>query len=166
MLRRMIAFAFAFVALFALVLAAPGDSQAQNGTPPSAAVTVDILGKGQTAVAPGRTLLLQQRAFPAGSDTGAHAAAGPVVLSVESGSVVFTVVQGSALVTRAGSTATEPVSANSSVTLNLGDSVSYDQGVVHDVKNAGSTTAVTLEARLNPTAAATPTATPTATPAA
>jgi quercetin dioxygenase-like cupin family protein len=157
----MIAITFAFVALFALVLAAPGISHAQNGTPPAtSAVKVEVLGKDQSAVAPDRTLLLQRRTFPAGSDTGAHAAAGPVVLYVESGSVVFTVVQGSALVTRAGSTATEAVSANSSVTLNMGDSVSYDQGVIHDVKNAGTTAAVTLEARLNPPTAATPAATP------
>jgi mannose-6-phosphate isomerase-like protein (cupin superfamily) len=83
-----------------------------------------------------------------------------VVLSVESGAVTFAVQNGAALVTRAGATTSESVAAGSEVTLNRGDEVSYDQGVVHDVYNEGSAPAVTLEARLNPSApaaAATPT---------
>jgi quercetin dioxygenase-like cupin family protein len=134
---------------------------AQEGTPPPSAAGVqkEVLGQGQSAVAPDRVLLLQRRTFAPGSDSGAHPAPGPVVLYVDSGAVVFAVKDGAATVTRAGSTKSETIAAGSEATLQTGDSVSYDQGVVHDVRNDGADQAVTLEARLNPTqtAAATPT---------
>jgi mannose-6-phosphate isomerase-like protein (cupin superfamily) len=132
----------------------------ENATPaPGAGITKEMLGQGTSAVAPDRVLILQKRTFAPGADSGAHPAAGPVVLYVESGAVSFTVQDGAALVTRAGATTTEPVAAGSEVTLAAGDEVSYDQGVVHDVYNEGSVPAVTLEARLNPSTAAA-TATP------
>jgi quercetin dioxygenase-like cupin family protein len=136
----------------ALFVTAPRLAGAQSSaTPaPGAGVTKETLGQGASAVAPDRTLLLQQRTFAPGADSGAHPAAGPVVLYVESGAVTFEVDKGAALVTRVGATTTETVAAGSEVTLNKGDSVSYDQGVVHDVYNEGKVPAVTLEARLNP----------------
>lgn len=52
--------------------------------------------------------------------------------------------------TRGSSRKTEAVMAGSEVKLIPGDGVSYDQGVVHEVRNTGVTPAVTLESRLNP----------------
>jgi quercetin dioxygenase-like cupin family protein len=132
---------------------------AQNASPTAAgaAVKAEVLGQTQSAVAPDRVLILQRRTFPPGSASGAHPAPGPVVLYVDSGSVVFTVTEGEAIVTRAGSTTTETVAAGSQATLATGDEVSYDAGVVHDVSNPGSEQAVTLESRLNPAPTATPT---------
>lgn len=164
MLRRIVVASLALVLLGVLIVAAPGMTRAQNSTPSAAAaVKKTALGQFESAVAPGRTLLLQERTFPAGSDSGAHPAPGPVVLYVESGTVTFSVIDGAAMVTKSGSTAAQTLAAGNSVQLSAGDAVTYDQGVVHDVKNTGTETAVTIEARLNPTAAATP-APATATP--
>jgi quercetin dioxygenase-like cupin family protein len=155
---------FALISLFALlvsalVLASPGSGRAQTATPGAgAAIKKETLGQFESAVAPGRTLLLARRTFPAGSDAGAHPAPGPVVLYVESGTVVFKVIKGETMVTHSGSTTAEAIAAGSQATLAAGDVVTYDQGVVHDVVNESSEPAVTIESRLNPTAApATPT---------
>lgn len=130
--------------------AAPATGSAQNAATPAASIKQAALGRELSAVAPDRVLLLARRTFAPGADSGAHSAAGPVVLYVDAGAVEFTVVQGAALVIRAGSTATDPVAAGSTVTLNVGDEVSYDQGVIHGVRNGGTVPAITLEARLNP----------------
>ena len=113
-------------------------------------VAKEILGQGASAVAPDRVLLLQRRTFAADSDSGAHPAAGPTVLFVDSGTVEFTVDDGTALLTRRGASEQEPVAAGNHVELEQGDAVFYDEGVVHDVANAYDDPAVTLEARLNP----------------
>ncbi len=154
--RRIIVAMSACLLIAILLLGLPSIGIAQTATPAAAQVKKETLGQGQTAVAPDRTLLLARRTFPAGSDSGAHPAPGPVVLYVESGTLTFSVTQGAALVTHKGGTAAETISAGANVTLNAGDVVTYDQGVVHDVRNDGTEPAVTLESRLNPTAAATP----------
>lgn len=137
-----------------------GSAQGMATPSPSAGVTVQVLGTTESAVAPGRTLLLQRRMFEPGADSGTHAAPGPVVIYVEAGSVTFRVDKGAALMTKAGAKATETIAEGKEATLNRGDTVAYDQGVVHDVSNPGNTQAVTVESRLNPStsaAAATPT---------
>jgi mannose-6-phosphate isomerase-like protein (cupin superfamily) len=140
-------------------LGSPGIG-AQSATPPAAATGIarDLLGQGGSAVAPDRILLLQRRTFAPGSDSGAHPAPGPTVLYDESGSVKFSVVQGAAIRWRDGKADGAPVAAGSSVDLAPGDAVFYDQGVVHDVANDGTTPGVTLEARFNPAPTATPAA--------
>jgi quercetin dioxygenase-like cupin family protein len=161
--RRQFLLAVALLLVAGTVLATGSRLVGAQGsaTPPAGAgITKETLGQGTSAVAPDRVLLLARRTFAPGADSGAHPAPGPVVLYVESGAVAFAVQDGAALVTRAGSTTTESVAAGSEVTLNTGDAVSYDQGVVHDVYNEGKVPAVTLEARLNPSAPAA-TATPT-----
>jgi quercetin dioxygenase-like cupin family protein len=125
---------------------------------PTAGVQKEVLGQVISEVAPDRTLLLQERTFAPGSDSGAHPAPGPVVLYVESGSVTFTVIQGAATLTKYDSGTPQMVSAGQTVTLETGDTITYDQGVVHDVANPGTEPAVTIEARFNPTP---PAATPT-----
>ncbi len=123
---------------------------AAQGTPTPSDIEKETLGKGQSAVAPGKELLLARRTFAPGADSGAHPAPGPVILFVESGAVDFIVVEGAAAVTRAGATEQEAVAAGGEVTLSAGDAVFYDEGVVHQVVNNGTEPAVTLESRLNP----------------
>jgi hypothetical protein len=137
--------------------AGPRLARAQDSaTPdPSSGITVEMLGQESSAVAPDLVLLLNRRTLAPGADSGAHPAPGPVVLSVESGTVVFELKEGAALVTREGKTATEIVKSGSEVTLNKGDVVSDDEGVVHDVYSVGSAPALTSEARLNPSSSAT-----------
>lgn len=109
-----------------------------------------VLGQGASAIAPDRVLLLQQRTFPAGSDSGAHPAPGPTVLFVDAGAVQFSVDPGTALLSRGGASSSEPIAAGTAAELNQGDAVFYDAGVVHGVANPGLDPAMTLEARLNP----------------
>jgi len=142
----------------AAIITGVGSALAQDGTTPPVpeGITREQLGSGGPSLAPDRVLLIQRRTFAPGSDSGAHPAPGPVVLYVESGAIDFAVDQGAAFVTRseyAGTDTpaeTEPVPAGTEVTLNEGDSVFYDEGVVHTVRNTGGVDAVTLEARLNP----------------
>ena len=126
--------------------------KAQAATPP--AVDKAILGQGISALDPHRVLLLQRRTFAPGSDSGAHPAAGPTVLYVDSGTVEFGVDTGAALLTRKGETETTGIKAGDRVALEAGDAIFYDEGVVHDVANPNSEPGVTLEARFNPKDAA------------
>lgn len=152
MLRRTKLLGFVFILLLGTALSAIPAIAAAQGKPAAAAtgITQVTLGKDATAVAPGRNLLLNQRTFAPGADSGAHPAPGPVVLYVQDGYVGFKVVQGEATVTWGSTGKAEPVMAGSEVKLMPGDEVSYDQGVVHEVRNIGVTNAITIEARLNP----------------
>jgi quercetin dioxygenase-like cupin family protein len=145
---------FVTIAALAFVVAgaASHDVAGAATTQPTQATAIakKILGQGASAVAPDRVLLLQERTFAPGSDSGAHPAPGPTVLYVNSGAVEFSVDKGAALVTRQGASNEETVSAGDQVDLGQGDAVFYDAGVVHDVANPNAAAAVTLEARLNP----------------
>jgi quercetin dioxygenase-like cupin family protein len=161
-MRRILAFGTLVALLGVTLVTGTRLIAAQEATPTAATgggVTKQELGRGESAVAPGRDLILQQRTFAPGGDSGAHPAPGPVVLSVSSGEVEFIVVDGAALLTRAGAATQETLAAGSETELYSGDFVFYDEGVVHQIRNDGTEPAVTLEARLNPsaTAAATPT---------
>ncbi|MDP9359350.1 MAG: cupredoxin domain-containing protein [Chloroflexota bacterium] len=158
----------------ALLVNVPVHIGAQQDTPAEATpvagaptgVTVEVLGRGGSAVVPDRELLLRRRTFAPGASTTPHPANGPVVLAVESGAVGFTVVEGTAQLTRAAATGTpgptEAVAAGTEAILTAGDAVFYDEGVVHVVRNTGDGVAVTVEARL-PRAEGAPTeATPAA----
>lgn len=173
MARRVVLTLTLALAAVTLPTLGPGPVRARQATPAAATaqVTKETLGSGRSAAAPGRDLLLQRRTFPAGSTSGAHPAPGPVVLVVERGTVGFTVVQGAAMVTRAGPGGSaggpaESLAVGTEAQLHAGDAVSYDQGVVHTVRNAGTDQAVTLEARLNPSGGVAGASTPGASPAA
>jgi quercetin dioxygenase-like cupin family protein len=167
MLNRHRRFLLPVVAVALLLLAggalaiAPRLAGAQDSATPVAGQGIEkaVLGTEVSAVAPDRVLILQRRTFAPGAESGDHAADGPVVLYVESGEVTFEVVDGAATVTRADGT-TEDLMSGKEASLSVGDEVSYDQGVVHDVYNEGTVPAVTLESRFNPNPAAA-TATPT-----
>jgi plastocyanin len=138
-----------------LLVNPPGRIDARQGTPAAgtpAGVTVQVLGRGESAVVPDRELVLRRRTFAPGASTAPHPANGPVVLSVESGTVGFTVVEGAALLSRAALTGTpapaEAAAVGTEVVLAPGDAVFYDEGVVHVVRNTGEGVAVTVEARL------------------
>lgn len=137
-----------FVLVGGLLMNASGTPAAGDPT----GVTIEVLGRGGSAVVPERELLLRRRTFEPGASTTPNPADGPVVLAVESGTVGFTVVEGAAQLTRdaaAGSPGpTEAVAAGTEAILNPGDTVFYDEGVVHVVRNAGDGVAKTVEARL------------------
>jgi mannose-6-phosphate isomerase-like protein (cupin superfamily) len=152
-MRQHLAFFGTVAGLAVVVFGSVPHSVAGAATPPAtniAAISKELLGQGTSAVAPDRALILQQRTFAPGSDSGAHPAAGPTVLYVNAGEVKFTVTDGAALLSRQGGNEQEPVAAGDEVELYRGDAVFYDEGVVHDVANPNAESAVTLEARLNP----------------
>jgi quercetin dioxygenase-like cupin family protein len=143
---------FVTIAAFAIVVAgaASHDVAGAATTQPADAIARKILGQGASAVAPDRVLVLQERTFAPGSDSGAHPVPGPTVLYVNSGAVKFSLDKGAAMVTRHGANSEETVAAGDEVDLGQGDAVFYDAGVAHDVANPHADAAVTLEARLNP----------------
>jgi len=153
MRRKILVIPALILALGALAMVGFAAAGAPGGAPAPTIQQV-TLGKTNSAVAPGKVLLLNRRTFAPGADSGAHPAPGPVVLYVETGSVVFTVVKGAALVTPAHAAHATTLTTGNAVTLNAGDEVSYDAGVIHDVRNAGTVPAITLESRLNPAPAA------------
>src|SRR5437868_2364602 len=100
-MRRILSVSLFAVVLGLVLVVGPQFVAAQNATPSTPpGPEKQLLGSGVSAVAPDRTLILQRRTFAPGSDSGSHAAPGPVVLTVESGSVVFEVQDGAALLTR------------------------------------------------------------------
>ena len=144
--------------------ATPAEGTPAGGAPTG--VTVEVLGRGASAVVPDRELLLRRRTFAPGASTTPNPADGPVVLAVESGTVGFTVVEGAAQLTRVAAAGTpgptEAVAAGTEAILAVGDAVFYDEGVVHVVRNPGDGVAMTVEARLPRAAEALTEATPTA----
>jgi quercetin dioxygenase-like cupin family protein len=154
---------FSVAAGFAILLGLmlwPLMSSAQMTPAANPDVARDVLGQIDSSISPGRTLLLAERTFPAGSDSGFHPAPGPVVLYISSGTVVYAVQEGVALYTPAGATEAQPILPGQSMTVYAGDTITYDEGVIHDLKNESSDTAITIEARLNPTETPAPAATP------
>lgn len=134
---------------------APAKLDARQATP--VGVTRQRLGGGESAETPGFELVLARRTFALGATTApGDRNSGPVVLFAEAGTIGFTVVEGAAVVTRvtAGTTAagtpapTETIGPGAEAILNQGDSVFYDTGVLHVVRNAGDVEAVSSEARL------------------
>jgi hypothetical protein len=63
---------------------------------------------------------------------------------VDQGTIGFAVQQGEAVVTRAGGSATEQLTAGNEVILNVGDTASYGPDNVHTSRNAGAGNAVIL----------------------
>ncbi len=132
-----------------LLLAVPAGllaaDAAQGGTSaadPLAGVTIEPLGGGPPAAAPGHALSLLRVTFAPGTRVPPHTQPGALVIAVEIGSFGFTVTQGQAQVTRAatagGTPATvEPLAPGTEVLLGPGDAVYHDADTGHTGRNAG-----------------------------
>jgi len=101
---------------------------------PTATVAVqkDVLG---TDVDPpgalGRTLTLIRYTIAPGAKLAPHVHPGVQMASIQSGSLTYTVVSGTATVQRAGGSAVEPVTGPSTITLGPGDAVIEKDDMVH-----------------------------------
>ena len=142
--------------LIALVSLTPGFGDAQQATPPTGAppsvgVGGGPLGSGQPEAAPGHALSLRRGVFEPGGYVSLHHHPGALVLYVESGSLVYPVSEGIAIVTRAATNGTpgptEEIGPGTVATLNPGEAV-FEQGVVHTTVNEGNEPAVVLIAAL------------------
>jgi quercetin dioxygenase-like cupin family protein len=112
-------------------------------------VTAEVFAGVASARAPGQTVYLARFTFESGSEIFPHSHPGTTVLGVESGTFGWTLVEGTAHVTRgaaAGATgpAEEVVEPGVEVLLNVGDAIHYEDDVVHTARGAGDGPAVIL----------------------
>lgn len=146
----------ALIAVFTLAgLVAPGLA-AQEATPGPIAVTelapgftVEVFAGAPSDRAPDQTVYLARFIFQPGAEIFPHNHPGTIVLGVESGSLGWTLLEGSAHVVRgaaAGATGpaedlTEP---GTEVILEPGDAIYYEDDVVHTARGAGDEETVVL----------------------
>ena len=146
----------ALIAVVALTgLFVPGLT-AQEATPgPIAAmelapgVTAEVFAAAPSDRAAGQTVYLARFVFQPGAEIFPHSHPGTTVLGVESGSLGWTLLEGTAHVVRgaaAGATGpaedlTEP---GTDVTLEPGDAIFYEDDVVHTARGAGDEETVVL----------------------
>ncbi len=159
---RRTALGFVVVALLFAVSIVAGRGwtpvRAQEATPAAGPITAIELAPGVTAEvfaaapsgrAPGQTIYLARFVFQPGAEIFPHSHPGTVVLSVASGSLGWTLLEGTAHVARgaaAGATGptedlTEP---GTEVILEPGDAMFYDDDVVHTARGAGDEETVVL----------------------
>jgi quercetin dioxygenase-like cupin family protein len=134
--------------------------QASQVTPAASGVsnvTVEVLGRGPSSVAPGYGLQLIRLTFAPGGSIALHRHPGDAVFFVESGAIAWTTGEGQPLLTRAAAARAaaastpsppEPLAPGQEVTLEAGDAVFYDGATTHAVRNDGTEPAVVLYAAL------------------
>jgi quercetin dioxygenase-like cupin family protein len=135
-----------------------GYTAAQDATPPAGpitamelapGVTAEVLAAAPSAVAPNQTVYVARFVFQSGAAIFPHSHPGTTVLGIQSGSLGWTLVAGTAHVVRgAGSGATGPVEditePGTEVILEPGDEIYYESDVTHTARGAGDTEAVVL----------------------
>lgn len=138
------------IAIVLTAVAAAGAAQAvaQDGTPAVDPVAVETLALGVPASTGGRALLLQRIVIQSGAEIPSHRHPADLVYVIESGTFSFTVLEGSAELTRQETGATETVTAGTEVVLEAGDSMLEPEGIVHNARNAGTEPVVLLLAGL------------------
>lgn len=121
-----------------------------GGTPtPAGAVVREVLSSGDPARAPGDVLELVRYTIPVGTHLPAHTHPGMQVAQIVSGTLSYTVLEGTVPVTRAGSGEVVPITAGSGeIAIRPGDSFYEAEGVVHFGQNAGTEPVVILVASL------------------
>src|SRR4051812_26823239 len=146
------------------VLMAMGSSQrsaaAQEATPTPAyapGVHPQVLGRKEALDAPGYALQLTRITFDPGSSVAPHTHPGDTVTYQESGSHVFTVLQGEAYLVRAGTATPTPDTGepagelmvlNKEYTIAPGDVILFDEHTAHTAHNPNGEPAVLFEAQL------------------
>jgi len=139
------------VALAASSAAQPAEPQPVD-LPCAENVRAQPLGRGEPANADGQTLVLVRTFFAPGGSIGAHTHPGTLVLTVESGTFGFTLLdEGEMTIHRAGAdgtpTAEETVRTGEEVEVTAGDWF-VETGMVHTGRSIGDETAVTVYAGL------------------
>ena len=154
--RRTVLRGLAGAGLGALLAARWLPAAAQDATPaaPTGAVgvTVQPIGAGQPAAAPGLELTLRRLTLAPGGRLPAHTHPGTVLFVAEAGTSVYRVLGGTAQVTRAAAGGTPPpaeaIPVGTEVILNPGDWVFADGDPSDDSRNDGTDDYVALIAGL------------------
>jgi quercetin dioxygenase-like cupin family protein len=142
------------MAMMLLTALAPiaGGTRAAQEDDPLAGTTVELLGAIEPAVIEGWNLVTMRITMAPGAEISGHSHPGPVVLVVESGVFVTEFVHGSGTITRAAGdetpAVTETAETGVEVTLESGDSLSYDQTAGHTMVNGGGEPLVLLVSAL------------------
>ncbi|MGH2558892.1 MAG: hypothetical protein ACRDJH_07495 [Thermomicrobiales bacterium] len=149
---------FAFLALFLIAGSILGASSAlgraqQAGTPaPGTGVTTEVLGQSLPSAAPGQALWLLRVTFAPGAAAAAHTHPGATIYHLDSGTLTFVLVDGSATLHRATGTeatpAPEEIGLDEEIVLNAGDWISYEGDAVQIERNDGAEPAVILISNL------------------
>lgn len=115
--------------------------QSDSTPDPLAGVTVENLGSQVPAAVPDRTLSMLRLTLDPGVTITEHGHPGPVVLYVVEGTFGTTFTHGTGVVTRATTpgtpAATDDVEMGEDYILNPGDTVAYDEGAHHIMRNEG-----------------------------
>jgi quercetin dioxygenase-like cupin family protein len=111
-------------------------------------VLAEIFAAAPSARAEGQTVYLARFTFEPGSEIYPHGHPGTTVLGVDSGTLGWTLLEGTAHVVRGagtGGTEVEDVTEpGTEVTLNPGDAIHYEDDVVHTARAAGDEPAIVM----------------------
>lgn len=112
-------------------------------------VAVEVFGGAPSDRAPGQTVYLVRVTFHPGAEIFPHSHPGTTLISVESGTFGWTLLEGTAYVVRGAAAGamepTEEVTApGTEVILAQGDAIYYEDDVIHSARNAGDDPAVVL----------------------
>lgn len=137
--------------LFALTLVAPpavfADDADATPVNPHAAVVREVINEGMPEAAPGQVLQLVRYYIPPNISLPVHIHPGMQVAFVESGTLTYTVVEGTATFIRADGEVGE-LNAGETTEFNIGDSVVEPQGMVHFGENKTDKPVILLVASL------------------
>ena len=126
-------------------------ARCQEASPPinanTQSVSREVLIDGYPSDAPGRILELVRYTIPPGANLPPHIHPGMQIGRVEFGTLTYTVVKGSATITRANGTK-EILQAGQTTLLKAGDGVIEPGGMVHSSKNESASVVILLSATL------------------
>ena len=111
-------------------------------------VITQSLSAGMPEAAPGRRLVLSRLTLEPDGLGPAHLHPGMTVAYVETGALGWTLLLGSATVTRSDGTMEQMTEPGREVVLGEGDAVAYDGYVAHEARGAADYPSVVLNARL------------------
>ena len=129
-----------------------GDQEATPTAGRAVGVTAAVLGTAEPVTAPGQVLRLVRSTWAPGATVDAQTHPGALISFVDSGAHGFTLLEGTAHVTRAAVAGTpgppDEVAIGAEVVLNPGDVLVIDEQAVHSHRNASDGPTVLLEAQL------------------
>lgn len=125
-----------------------GNAQHPATPAPGTGVTTEVLGQSLPSAAPGQALWLLRVTFAPGAAAAPHTHPGTTIYHLDSGTLTFALVDGSATLHRATGTeatpAPEEIGLDEEIVLNPGDWISYEGDAVQIERNDGAEPAVIL----------------------
>jgi quercetin dioxygenase-like cupin family protein len=147
-LRAWLVLSLAATLLLAGLAGAAARDATPAATPEAPAVVREVLAEGTPAAAPADALQLVRYTIPPHIQLPAHTHPGMQVSTVESGTLLYTVVEGEAWLTRADGTTETITPASGEVAIEPGDALVEPGGMVHFGRNGGDEPIVLITASL------------------